>query len=229
MNQAQYAKEMQERYLRFVQKEDQNELRLFQKLKKENDRREDVQKKKIRKATGPQEPAEQTILGMDRYVAPRYRVYNIIVDSQHRDVATFPNTNEFVVRLQDTIKNVAAVRMLRSEFYSPANRMGYFVLNDARIPLQLYNVEHAYLYLNGYQTAMIANDGNLALFGRIGPGTEIYPGMSGDPLQDPFIHVLRPTEPKLRKFHVRLVTADGELYPLTDARIVLTLAIYCLV
>ena len=150
-----------------------------------------------------------------------------MIDSDCRDTTLYPNANDFVVKLQDAIKMVAAIRILKTEFYQPSNSFGYFVLNEAKIPLQLYNVSHAYLYLNGYKNTIIANDGNAALLGRIGPGMEMYPAITGDPLKDPFICVFRPIEGKLRRFHVKLLNADGSSYPVTNARVVLTIALYC--
>jgi hypothetical protein len=167
-------------------------------------------------------------LAMDRYVATNFRVFNIIIDSEHRNQSIYPNSNDYVVKLQDNLLNVVAIRVLKTEFYQDANSVGFMVFNDVQIPLQLYNVQHAYLYLNGMINTAIANETNIALFGRIGPGTEMYPAVSADPFKDPYIYVMRPVEPRMRRFHVKLYTANGELYPVNKARIVITLAVYCL-
>jgi hypothetical protein len=171
---------------------------------------------------------EKDQLAMDKYVQTKFRIYNVIIDSEHRDKNTYPASNEFVVKLQETIKDVAAVRILKTEFYQPSNSFGYFVLNEMKVPLQLYNVEHAYLYFNGYISTTVANDTNVALFGRIGPGTDIYPAVTGDITKDPYIYIMRPVEPKLRKFHIKLLTHDGNPYPVNNARVVLTVAVYSL-
>ena len=226
---SQYALEMQQRYLKYVQKENENEARVLQKSVEREERR---RVNKIKKKTRDEKyelDHENTELAMDRNVRPKFRVYNIILDSEHRDKSVYPNVNDYTIRLQESLRNVVAIRLMRTEFYSPSNTFGYFVINEARVPLQIYNVEHAYLYLNGYISTAVANDTNIALFGRIGPGTEFYPAITGDPLMDPYIYVFRPVEPRLRKFQVKLLQADGALYNYTaNARVVMTLAVYCL-
>lgn len=208
--QQQYALEMQQRYMKYLQREDEQESRLLEKEKRRQQRKQ-------------QKQAEQDAQAPDI----QYRIVTVIIDSDFRDTTLYPNANDFVVRLQDAVKRVAAMRILKTEFYQPSNSFGYFVLNEAKIPLQLYNVSHAYLYINGYTSTITANENNLALIGRIGPGMEMYPAVTGDPLKDPFIHVFRPMEGKMRRFHVKLVNADGSMYPVTNARVVLTLAFYC--
>lgn len=230
--QKRYALEMQARYLRYLQAENEAENKVLARATA-NEKRT-LRKKKEREGRGgnyAQEPnGENAALTMDRYVAkaPTYRLYTLIIDSNHRDVNSYPNANDFVVRVQETFRNVAAVRVLRTEFYQPSNSFGYFVLNEMKVPLQLYNVEHAYLYLNGYISTAVANDTNVALFGRIGPGTEFYPAVTADIFQDPYIYAMNPVEPRLRKFHVKLLTHDGQQYPVNNARVVLTIAIYCM-
>lgn len=209
--QQQYALEMQQRYFKYLQREDENEKRLVEKERRKQKKAHKKQEQQLKLTASPQE----------------YRIYNIIIDSDLRDQALYPDASDFVVRLQEPFKTVVALRILKTEFYQPSNSFGYFVLNEAKIPLQLYNVSHAYLYLNGYINTAIVNEGNVALMGRIGPGMEMYPSVSGDPLKDPFIYVFRPVEGKLRRFHVKLVNADGSAYPVSNARVVLTVAVYC--
>lgn len=223
--QKRYALEMQARYLRYLQKEDENESRVLERATS-NEKRTLRRQKKEQQSRG-----EVADLKLDRYVAtrPTYRLYTLIIDSNHRDTQVYPSSNDFVVRVQEIFRNVAAVRLLRTEFYQPSNSFGYFVLNEMKVPLQLYNVEHAYLYLNGYISTQVANDTNVALFGRIGPGTEFYPAVTSDIGQDPYMYMMQPVEPRLRKFHVKLLTHDGQPYPVNNARVVLTIGIYCMV
>ncbi len=219
---------MQARYYKYLQAEDNAEKRLLARAS-ENEKKTLRKRREREPKNYAQEPrGENATLTMDRYVprAPTYRLQTLIIDSGHRDVNQYPNASDFVVKVQEVFKNVAAVRILRTEFYQPSNSFGYFVLNEARIPLQLYNVEHAYLYLNGWISTSVANDTNVALFGRIGPGTEFYPAVSGDILQDPYVYFVNPVEPRLRRFHVKLLTHEGQPYPVNNARVVLTLAIY---
>lgn len=242
-NQQQYLLEKQQRYLKFLLDEEGREekvrtraLREMGKLPKEKKQRErsyknaapQVLNNQVTAPTPPSQPQQHEMsLTLDRYLPSRFRVYNVILDSNFRDTAAYPNANDFVVRLPEPLQNVAALRILRTEFYQPSNTTGYFVMNEVRIPLQLYNIESAYLYLNGYVSTSVANDTNTTFFGRIGPGTEMYPAVTGDITQDPFIYVLQPVEARMKRFHIKLLRADGSIYPVTNARVILNLAVYC--
>lgn len=216
--------EKQQRYLKFLNQYSEPEPALPRKVLTEQVDREKERKKVSRKARYMEQPS----LTMDRYIPSKYRVYNIILDSTFRDTNIYPDANDFVVKLVEPLRNVVAIRLLRTEFFQPANTTGYFVINDARVPLQLYNVNNAYLYLNGYTSTNVANETSTTFFGRIGPGTEMYPAITGDPTLDPYIYIMNPIEPRLRRFHVKLMNADSSIYPLTNARVVITLALYCL-
>lgn len=204
---SQYRKEMEQRYLKYVQQEDDRNVR--------------KPKKRVIKKEG-------CVATLDRYIPSTYRVSTIILDSQFRDIYSYPDANNFVSKLMEPLRDVAALRLMRTEFYQPSNTMGYFVMNEVRVPLQLYNIESAYLYLNAYQSMLVANETNTTFFGRIGPGTEIYPAVTGDIRQDPLMFTLLPSEPRLKRFHVKLLQADGSVYPVTNARVVITLAAYCM-
>lgn len=229
----QYVLEMQQRYLKFLQQDEAKEQTVRDSVKKSRSHRRRVTQEPVEMSQLAAAPVQKykpdtTQLSMDRYLASSYRVYNIIVDSSLRNTNDYPSANDFVVRLLEPLRNVAAIRILKTEFFQPSNSIGYFVINQARVPLQLYDMENAYLYLNGYISTSIANDSNTAFFGRIGPGTEMYPAVTSNLTQDPYIYVLKPADPRLRKFHVKLMGSDGTLYPVENAKVVLTLAVYCL-
>ena len=161
-----------------------------------------------------------------RYLSSGLRVSSLIIDSSFRDMGLYPHANNFVVKLAEPLRDVAGIRLLRTEFYQPSNNVGYFVMNEVQIPLQLYNIDSGYIYLNGYECVEIANELNTTFFGRIGPGTEVYPAITGDIRQDPLMYTFMPAAEKLRRFHVKLLKGDGTLYTVNNARIVLTLAVY---
>jgi hypothetical protein len=163
-----------------------------------------------------------------RYLESGLRVSTLIIDSTFRDTEIYPEANNFIVKLAEPLRDVAGIRLLRTEFYQPSNNVGYFVMNEIQIPLQLYNIESGYIYLNGYNSVEIANEMNTTFFGRIGPGTEVYPAITGDIRQDPLLYTFMPAEEKLRRFHFKLLKGDGSTYQVNNARIVLTLAVYCL-
>jgi hypothetical protein len=208
-----YHNELQQRYLKFLQKEDA-QLALASK------QMEQQQLAQRRKAKAP----VSSTLG--RYIPSAFRVSTVLIDSAFRDTNQFPNANDFVVKLPEALRDVGAIRLLRTELYQPTNTVGFFIMNEVRVPLQLYNIESAYLYLNGYQSMQVTQELNTTFFARIGPGTELYPAVTGDIRQDPHMYTFLPAEQKLRRFHVKLLQADGSLYPVTNARVVLTLAVY---
>jgi hypothetical protein len=172
----------------------------------------------------------KALLTLDKHIAPKYSVKTLILDSNYRDVNIYPNVNNFVVTLADTIKDVAAIRFVRTELYQDNCTAGYFVLNGMRIPLQTNTAEPAYLNLNNYSKAYIGNNVNIPnIFGRILPGSEYYPAISGSFIEDPYTHVFKPVHLKMRRFHVRLLNYDGTSYSITNTgRVVLTFALYCL-
>jgi hypothetical protein len=213
--QRKYALEMQARYLKYLQQENENENKVIAHVQKE---RVEKEKRRLRRkntiALSAEDADETANLTMDRYVPSRYRIFNMIIDSEHRDKTAYPDATNFVVKLQETLRDVAAIRTMRTEFY---------LSNDKTVHL-----EPAYLYLNGYISTIVANDTSVALFGRIGPGTDMYPAVTGDPFKDPYVYLMRPVEPRMKRFHVGLLTHDGQPYPTTDIRVVLILAVYCL-
>lgn len=240
----QYVLEMQQRYLKFLQQEDakENQVRerhmpvteVQKKTREKGSRRrvaavvDEPEISQLSAAPIQKYKPDTSQLSMDRYLPSSFRVQNIIIDSSLRDTNIYPSANEFVVRLIEPLKNVAAIRLMKTEFFQPSNSIGYFVINQARVPLQLYDIDNAYLYLNGYISTSVANDTNTAFFGRIGPGVEMYPSVTSNLTQDPHMYLLKPADPRLRKFHVKLLNHDGSLYPLNNAKVVLTLAVYCL-
>lgn len=222
----QYRAEMEQRYLKYVQKEDERE-ELSRKALVRQEKKQREKNSAMTKKFGTRALAESaTTFG--RYIPSALRVSTIVLDSAFRDNNLFPQANDFVVKIPETLRDVGAIRLLRTEFYQPSNTMGYFVMNEVRVPLQLYNIESSYLYLNGYQNMQVGHDTQQTFFARMGPGTEMYPAVTGDIRQDPLMYMFLPAEPRLRRFHVKLLQADGSLYEVNNARVVLTLAVYCL-
>jgi hypothetical protein len=144
-----------------------------------------------------------------RQIQPSYDIHTLILDSAHRDTAQFPAANDFILKLSENIKNVALLRILKTEFYdTPA--------------------QSAYLYLNGYVKTYIGNDRNATVLGRIGPNAEHYPAVTGNILNDPYAYVFRPMEPRLNRFHIKLLDHNGALVTVSAPSVILTIALYCL-
>lgn len=221
-NNDQYHNELQSRYLKFMT----NAISLTEKEPDEHtERRERRRKNRI----SHKEEKTNSTLTMDRMIESKYVVKMIVIDSAHRNMIQYPYANDFVVKTEETLRNVGAIRLIKTEYFEPCATAAYMVLNGAKVPLQTYNLDHAYIYLNGYINMIVANDTNTSIFGRISPGTEIYPTVAGDIKEDPYVHILRPAEPKLRRYHIRLQTHTGQLQEVANARVILTLGVYCMV
>ncbi len=224
-NNQQYNREKYERYMKTFRDayEPINDNLLYKKEKKEKKERA----KKASKSNENRFVKASASLAMDAYTYSFYHTSTLIIDSAFRDINMHPHPNNFVVKLTEPLKDVAAIRLLRTEYYDPSSNNGYFVINQVKVPLQLYSMESAYLYLNGYSLLEMTNDTTNEVFGRLAVGTESYPAITSDITNDPFVYIFRPQEPKLRRFHVKLMNPDGSLYTTQSARVILTLAVYC--
>lgn len=171
---------------------------------------------------------QNTLLQIARTLT--YDVRTLVLDSNLRNMQYEVSPCDFIIYLPESLRKVALIRIIRTELYQSGNTMGYFVLNDVKIPLQTTTIEHAYLAINDYAKMIIGNGAtNVNVLGRIGPGSEIYPPACADVLQDPHTYVFRPVEPKLQRFHVRLLNHNGTPYEsINNGRIIITLAAYCI-
>lgn len=159
---------------------------------------------------------------------PKIRQHTVILDSNDRDITLFPSPNEWVVEINNTIKNALAIRLLRTE-YSLATSFSSFLVNDRRIPIQLFKTINAYIYLNGYNNIQVANKNSALLFSQISAGIEVLPPITNNFLYDPYSYVFNPIEEKLNKFHFALVNGKGEKINIDEPdsiRIILSLAVF---
>jgi len=165
----------------------------------------------------------------------KYKVTNIIIDSSFRNQASYPLANEFVVYIGDVLKNVVAIRILKTEFTQSTSANSYFVINSITIPLQVTTGNSPYLYLNNYDKNIVTDGTNSdsstvnTFFGRLTPGSELYPAINGNIFNDPFTYIFNPPQAKLARFHIKLLNPDRSLFSLQDntSSVVITLAAYC--
>lgn len=189
------------------------EKKRIEKLEKEQRRRERAA------AKANQSPInisnQSSSLGLENYLPTNYRVNNLILDSSYKSLNY--SDNDFVLKLSDPLKNVAAIRILRTEF-----------INIDKPNIYEKNFDNIYLYLNGYTNTFIADENNTQIYGRLLGGNETYPAISGDIRNDPYIYIFRPIEHSLSRFHIKLLNHDGSLYNLEGyrAKVVITLAVY---
>lgn len=119
--------------------------------------------------------------------------------------------------MTEPFKDVLGIRLLRSELYSSE-------ASESGLPPNA----GAYIALNDYKRIYRNRDvDNMPIFARIPGGIYDTPALtSSDPLSDPYTYVFRPVEPKLGRFHLKLVQPNGELLQDSTLTMVLHLALY---
>ena len=139
---------------------------------------------------------------------------------------------EYVLNLLEDIKNVIAVRLLKSEYLLKDSSFNILTINDQEVPLQVYKNVHAYMYLNGYNKIKMSNRITLPIFSNLSSGINNYPIHNDDFRIDPYVHRLNPMEKTLNKFDFKLLDNKGKMVEIIDAdkiHIILTLIVYRLV
>jgi hypothetical protein len=150
---------------------------------------------------------------LNKQVKERFKVVNMIIDSTERDMNAYPSIHEFAIQLNEPFKDVLAIRLVRSEVT---------LADGAAAPTG------AYISLNNYKLVFRNREQDeVSLFARIPPGYHDKPALqSADPFSDPFTHVLRPVEPKLTRFDVKVWNKDGTPFTDSTINVVLQLAVY---
>lgn len=173
----------------------------------------------------------------DKLIIKRKKQYKIekdiiILDSEDRNKQIYPEPNNFVLTMLEELKNVLALRILKTEYLFTDSSFNIITINDQVVPLQLYKNAHAYLYLNGYNKIKIANKLTLPIFTQLSPGINNFPVSINDFRMDPCTYRLNPIEKKLSKFDIKLFDNKGEIVKIINPekiQIILTLIVYRLV
>lgn len=156
----------------------------------------------------------------------------IVLDSEDRDKNIYPKPNNYILNLLEDLKNVVAIRLLKSEYLLKDSSFNILTINDQVVPLQVYKNIHAYIYLNGYNKIKMANRITTPIFSSLSTGIHNYPVQNSDFRVDPYVHRLNPIEKTLNKFDIKLLDNKGELVEIIDPdkiQIILTLIVYRLV
>lgn len=209
-----YRYETEQKLLKYIQANDDNREKSLADNKKILIKEQKKREKNAIKANQASitNSNESSSLSLETYLPTTYRVSNVILDSSFKS-ENFADNN-FILKLSDPLKNVVALRILRTEFLNTSNKNN--------------NFDNVYLYLNGYINTYLANETNTQIYGRLIAGTETYTAISSDIRNDPFIYIFRPIENSLSKFEIKLLNADGSLYDLqnNNSSIIITLAVY---
>lgn len=218
-----YRLEAEKKLLKFIQENDDHREQSMSDSKKilvKEQKRRDKNAIKANQASITNSN-ESSALSMETYLPTTYRVTNLILDSYFVATNYRKNSNllnQFILKLSDPLRNVVAIRILRTEFIN---------LTDSQ-DINYVALKNAYIYFNGYINTFIANETNTQIYGRLIAGTEIYPGISSDIRNDPFVYIFRPIENSLSRFEIKILNGDGSLYDFHDnnIQIVITLAVY---
>ena len=153
----------------------------------------------------------------------------VVLDSEDRDKQQFPNPNYYILTLLEELKNVIAIRLLKTEYLLKDSSFNLLTINDQVVPIQAYHNVHAFIYLNGYNKIKMSNRITTPIFSQLSAGINNFPMTSDDFRIDPFVYRLNPIEPKLNKFEIKLLDNTGSIVDIIDPeriQIILTLIVY---
>jgi len=166
-----------------------------------------------------------------RVIKPKRKLVQeiIVIDSNTRNKDNYRLPNEFVINISETLKNVVALRLIRTEYLLNDASFTAAIINNQPVPLQLFKHIQAFIYLNGYSKIKLANKMTVPIFSQLSPGVETLPASNDNLKLDPYAYILNPMEEKLDKFHIKILDGQGEIIPIIDPekiRLLLTLAVY---
>jgi hypothetical protein len=153
----------------------------------------------------------------------------IVIDSNTRNKDDYISPNDFVITLSEVLKNVIAIRLIRTEYLINDASFTTALINNQPVPLQLFKHIQAFIYLNGYNKIKLANKMTIPIFSQLSAGVETLPACNDDIRFDPYAYILNPRNEKLDKFHIKILDNQGETIHISDPekiRILLTLAVY---
>lgn len=153
----------------------------------------------------------------------------IVLDSEDRDKTQFPNPNHYILTILEDLKNVIALRLLKTEYLLKDSSFNILTINDQIVPLQVYQNVHAFLYLNGYNKIKMSNRITMPIFSQLSSGINNYPVSNDDFRIDPLVFKFNPIEPKLNKFEIKLLDNKGNIVNIIDPekiQIILTIIVY---
>lgn len=167
---------------------------------------------------------------MNMNVGNQYRQEVVVIDSNDRDKTKYPLVNDFVVNLSESIKNVLVIRLLRSE-YTIDEAYANLIINNQKVPINIFKTFIAFVYMNGYSKIRVANETNSNFFSQISAGIDVKPSMTNNFFYDPYAVVMNPIEKSLKRFHVKICDSEGNVIPIksdSTTRLILTLGIFTL-
>lgn len=168
-------------------------------------------------------------------MSKKLTVKHLVLDSADRNIDLYPDIGDFVLKMNEPFKNVVAIRLVKTEYYTNDINGVNVMINNTTVPLYLTTIAGLYVYLNNYKMIhRSAEIENTNMFARITTGTESYPYTSSSLLRDPYVYLLKPYEPKLDRFHIQLYYSDNTRVvddpecPEVEINFVITIAVFCI-
>lgn len=139
----------------------------------------------------------------------QYKIHQVLIDSND---SKNNNNGDFVIKLATPLRNVFAVRLLKSELLYSFPNMN----------------EGIYLYLNGYKLLIRSEQKDtIDLFARINIGITNFQCVTTNILDDPYTYILNPIQLKLDRFDVKVLNDNNKVRSENSFNLVLHLAIFC--
>jgi hypothetical protein len=166
----------------------------------------------------------------------------LIIDSNHRNVATYPLSNSFMIDLESTatkttITSVNGVNVTNTFTGGVGGNKVAFrdVIAIKLIGFEIFGAtsnfttQSVYLQINDYSHALTGSESINNIFARFTltqTGVTFSDTTSPDITVDPYTYICNPVIGNLRRFTINLLNADGTPFNAKGATIIVSLSIY---
>jgi hypothetical protein len=166
----------------------------------------------------------------------------LILDSNHRDVATYPLSNSFMIDLESTatkttITTVNGVNVTNTFTGGIGGNKVAFrdVIAIKLIGFEIFGAtsnftaQSVYLQINDYSHALTGSESINNIFARFTltqTGVTFSNTTSPDMTVDPYTYICNPVIGNLRRFTINLLNANGTPFNAKGATIIVSLSIY---
>jgi hypothetical protein len=166
----------------------------------------------------------------------------LIIDSNHRNVATYPLSNSFMIDLESTatkttITSVNGVNVTNTFTGGVGGNKVAFrdVIAIKLIGFEIFGAtsnftaQSVYLQINDYSHALTGSESINNIFARFTltqTGVTFSDTTSPDITVDPYTYICNPVIGNLRRFTINLLNANGTPFNANGATIIVSLSIY---
>jgi hypothetical protein len=126
-------------------------------------------------------------------------VYTVCIDSRHRDALLYPNPADYVIDLDEVLKNVSSVELVSAIYTKVLSDTESFVVLHIR-DIQSHTISNSMSIRESFTTLPLVQE-----------GVNVYHKSMFQSLA-----TFEPPLLKLGKLSVRFLKSNGEAYPMTD-------------